>query len=140
MSGKSRQLAGEDSADPEQVGRAIGLALLAWLIPGAAHFVLGQMSKAVVFAVTLTGMFVIGCVFGGRLFPFDWSEWMVLLPAIAEWGLAIPRVVAGIGGFGSGEVTSITYEYGNTFLMTAGLLNALVALNAFDLARKRTRP
>jgi hypothetical protein len=134
-----RPAAAVASSDPEATGRAVGLAVLAWLIPGAAHLVLGQLTKAVVFAVVLTGMFVIGCAFDGRLFPFQWSEWMVLLPAIAEWGVGLPRMIAGMGGFGVGEVTSITYEYGNTFLMTAGLLNALVALNAFDLARGRAR-
>ena len=38
---------------------------------------------------------------------------------------------------GNGTVTAVTYEYGNTFLMTAGLLNALVILDAFDIAMGR---
>jgi len=38
---------------------------------------------------------------------------------------------------GSGTVIAVTYEYGNTFLMTAGLLNALVILDAFDIAMGR---
>ena len=35
---------------------------------------------------------------------------------------------------GAGLVTAATYEYGNTFLMTTGLLNFLVILDAFDIA------
>jgi hypothetical protein len=31
----------------------------------------------------------------------------------------------------------VTYEYGNTFLLVAGLLNYLVALDAFDIAEGR---
>ena len=31
-------------------------------------------------------------------------------------------------------MTAASYEYGNTFLMTAGLLNFLVILDAFDIA------
>jgi hypothetical protein len=38
---------------------------------------------------------------------------------------------------GMGLVTATTYEYGNTFLMTAGLLNFLVILDAFDIAMGR---
>ena len=34
-------------------------------------------------------------------------------------------------------VTAASYEYGNTFLMTAGLLNFLVILDAFDIAMGR---
>jgi len=31
----------------------------------------------------------------------------------------------------------VTYEYGNTFLLVAGLLNYLVMLDAFDIAAGR---
>jgi hypothetical protein len=34
-------------------------------------------------------------------------------------------------------VVDATYEYGNTFLIVAGLLNLLVVLDAFDRARGR---
>jgi hypothetical protein len=44
-----------------------------------------------------------------------------------------------MAGWGPGEVVAATYEYGNTFLIVAGLLNALVVLDAFDLASGRKR-
>ena len=34
-------------------------------------------------------------------------------------------------------MTAVSYQYGNTFLMTAGLLNFLVILDAFDVAMGR---
>ena len=40
-------------------------------------------------------------------------------------------------GAGAGRVVAITYEYGNTFLIVAGLLNMLVVLDAFDIAKGR---
>ena len=36
-----------------------------------------------------------------------------------------------------GTVTAATYEYGNCFLIVAGLLNFLVILDAFDIAKGR---
>ena len=36
-----------------------------------------------------------------------------------------------------GTVTAVTYEYGNCFLIVAGLLNSLVVLDAFDIAMGR---
>jgi hypothetical protein len=115
----------------------IALVFVAWLVPGAAHALLGQSRKALIFFVVLTGMFAIGLAFGGRLFAFQISDPLVLLAGIAEWGLGLPRAVAALAGAGQGEVTAATYEYGNTFLMASGLLNALVALNAFDRAKER---
>jgi hypothetical protein len=110
---------------------------LAWLVPGAAHFFLGQIRKGVVFFAALMAMFVLGLAFGGRLFPFQLAEPLVFLAAIAEWGMALPRLGAALLGLGAGSVPAATYEYGNTFLIASGLLNALVALDAFDLASGR---
>ena len=110
---------------------------LGWLIPGAAHLVLGQTCKGVVLFSALMVMFVIGLSFRGQLFPFQISEPLVFLAALAEWGMGVPRIGATVLGFGAGQVTAATYEYGNTFLITAGLLNALVILDAADIASGR---
>jgi hypothetical protein len=116
---------------------ALVMLALAWFVPGAAHVFLGQVRKGGVFFAALMTMFVLGLAFGGRLFPFQMAEPLVFLAAIAEWGMALPRVGAALLGLGGGLVPSATYEYGNTFLIASGLLNALVALDAFDLASGR---
>ncbi len=122
---------GEGRANPVMMGVA------GWLVPGAGHLLLGQMQKALVFFVTLAVMFTAGIWFGGRLFPFQPSDPLVFLAAAAEWTLGLPRMVAGLGGLGQGDVVAPTYEYGNTFLIAGGLLNALIVLDAFDLAAGR---
>ena len=109
--------------------------LAAWCVPGAGHVLVGRARKAVVFFVVLTGMFVLGLRFGGQLFQFDMAEPLVFLGAGAQWAVAGPRALAALAGAGAGNVVAITYEYGNTFLIVAGLLNILVALDASDEAR-----
>jgi hypothetical protein len=113
------------------------IGVLSWLVPGAGHFLQGQVRKAVTFFVILAGMFAIGLAFGGRLFPFQLDDPLVFLIAVAEWTIAVPRVIAGLSGLGEGAVTAVTYEYGNTFLIVSGLLNALVLLDAVDRATGR---
>ena len=117
----------------------IGLAVGAWLVPGAGQFLQGRIQKAVILFVTLVAMFTVGIASGGRLFPFQPNDPLVFLEAVAEWMLGLPRIVAGLGGLGAGDVTAATYEYGNTFLIVAGLLNALVVLDAIDFAKGRKR-
>ncbi len=109
----------------------------AWLVPGAGHAMVGQLQKAIVFFVVLIAMFIIGVAFGGRLFPFQAGDPLVFLAAAAEWAQGAPRLMAALMGAGKGQVTTITYEYGNTFLIASGLLNLLVAFNAFDVAKGR---
>jgi len=128
-----------DKPEVETLPRAnpaiVGVA--SWLIPGAGHFLVGQARKGAIFFGVLFSMFVIGLAFGGRLFPFQMSEPLVFLAAAAEWAIALPRIGAAILDQGHGNVVSITYEYGNTFLIVSGLLNALIVLDAVDYARGR---
>lgn len=109
--------------------------VVAWLFPGAGHWLQGQQGKAVVFAATLFPMYVIGLMLGGRLFPFQMVEPLVLLASLAQWMMGLTHLVAGSAGYGAGDVVAASYEYGNTFLIVSGLLNALVVFDAADLAR-----
>jgi hypothetical protein len=109
----------------------------AWLVPGAGHLWLGRRQKGLVFLVALTLMFAFGLWLEGRLFPFEITQPLVVLMAIADLGLGAPYLVAKALGAGAGRVVAITYEYGNTFIIVAGLLNMLVVLDAFDIAKGR---
>ena len=109
----------------------------AWMIPGAAHLLRGQRRKGLVFFFVLLLMDGLGVWLGGRLFPFDVHEPLVALAAASEWMMGAPRLIASMSGIGQGAVTAVTYEYGNTFLICAGLLNTLVVLDAFDIASGR---
>lgn len=117
--------------------RLVAICAAAWAVPGSAHLWLGRREKGVVFLLVLPLMFAIGLWLDGRLFPFVFSEPLVALAAIADVGVGLPYFAARLAGAGAGDVTQVTYEYGNTFLIAAGLLNALVVLDAFDVALGR---
>jgi hypothetical protein len=113
------------------------MCVVAWLVPGAGHLWLGRRQKGIVFLVALTFMFVFGLWLEGALFPFQLAEPLVALGALADLGVGLPYIIARALGAGGGRVEAITYEYGNTFVIVAGLLNMLVVLDAFDIAKGR---
>ena len=125
------------AAEETQSGWLVLLCLAAWAVPGAGHLWLGRRSKGLIFLVTLPLMFAIGLALQGRLFPFDMREWLVGLAAFADLGIGVPYFVAGALGYGNGDVRAVTYEYGNAFLIVAGLLNLLVVIDAYDVALGR---
>ncbi len=122
---------------PRSASQTYLICALAWLIPGGGHLYLGRVQKGLIFIVTLPLMFVCGLWLRGRLFPFELGQPLVALAAFADLGMGIPYFVAKAIGAGAGEVIAITYEYGNSFLIVAGLLNMLVVLDAFDVAQGR---
>jgi len=107
--------------------------LVSWLVPGAGHLVQGRRQKGIIFLIAIPLMFAIGLALKGRLFPFILSEPLVGLAAIANLGMGIPYFIAKLLDLGQGVVTAASYEYGNTFLIVSGLLNMLVAIDAFDV-------
>jgi hypothetical protein len=110
---------------------------VAWAIPGAGHLWLGRRQKGLIFLVTLPLMFLVGLLLQGLLYPFDFSQPLVVLGAFANLGMGVPYLLATAAGAGRGTVVAVTYEYGNAFLIVAGLLNMLVLLDAFDVAEGR---
>ena len=113
------------------------LCVAAWAIPGAGHLWLGRRNKGLVFFVALSLMFAIGLALRGRIFPFDLADPLVALAALADFGIGLTYFVAAALGYGAGDVRAVTYEYGNAFLIVAGLLNVLVVIDAYDVALGR---
>ena len=125
------------AAEETQSGALVLLCVASWAIPGVGHLWLGRRQKGLVFLITLPLMFAIGLGIHGRLFPFILSDPLVGLAALADLGIGIIYFLAKAVGYGLGDVTAVSYEYGNTFLIVAGLLNLLVVIDAFDIAMGR---
>src|ERR1044071_6789576 len=109
----------------------------AWAVPGAGHLWVGRAQKGLIFLIALPLMFATGLWLDGRLFPFELGQPLVALAAFADVGMGVPYFVAKAAGLGAGRVIAQSFEYGNAFLIVAGLMNMLVVLDAFDVAEGR---
>ena len=116
---------------------AILVCVLAWLVPGAGHLWLGRRQKGIVFLLALPLMFLVGLWAEGQVFTFELSQPLVALAALADLGIGLLYVIVRVLGAGGGQVVAVTYEYGNAFLVVAGLLNMLVVADAYDIALGR---
>jgi Family of unknown function (DUF6677) len=119
---------------------AIPACLFAWLLPGAGHLYLGRVGKGLVFLGAIGALFVLGVIMdAGLQMHLGFDDPLALLRSVAQMALGVPYFLARALGFEAGRVTSVTYEYGNTFTEVGGLLNVLVILDAYDVAVGRKR-
>ena len=122
---------------PQASNLAALVCTIAWVVPGAGHLWLGRPQKGTVFLIALPLMYATGLWLDGQIFSFDLSQPLVALAALADLGIGAPYFMARALGLGDGRVVAVTYEYGNSFLVVAGLLNTLVVLDAYDIALGR---
>jgi hypothetical protein len=110
--------------------------------------VLGKWGRGLLFFVVIVGAFAIGLLLHGRLY---WpsagdpgaSQSLDLISTLwffAQIGSGLCYGVSYAIGFGTiPHPQAATFEYGNTFTFLAGLLNYLIAHDAFDIAAGRKR-
>lgn len=117
--------------------RSLLAMILAYVIPGAGHVYLGYRRRAAAFFAIIFLMFVIGLSIDGNLYTLERGQPILrLLASLGSMGAGILYFVArAMGPYG--DITSITYEYGTTFTLTAGLMNLLLVLDCFDIAEGR---
>ncbi|MFZ5786159.1 MAG: DUF6677 family protein [Acidobacteriota bacterium] len=107
--------------------------LLAWLVPGLGHLLLGRTRRAPVFAVVILVAFAVGILLNGELILPKDGDPLSYLAFAAVLGNGVLFVAAKLLGLGAGVVTSASYEFGNTFLLTAGMMNLLLLLDVHDI-------
>ena len=124
----------------KQFSAKAGIACVAaWLVPGAGHLYLGKYGRAGIFFFCILPMFLFGIGLQGEVVGANWSDFFGFLKFFAEVGAGIFYLVSRLFGIGKGEITSLTFDYGNVFLYGAGLLNMLIVLDAFDIAMGRKK-
>ena len=125
---------------PESQVLTVAACIGGLLIHGLGHLLLRRWIRGGLLLASVLLMFALGLQMQGALTPPPASnEWLSFrtLNAFANAGVGLPYVMARGLGWGEGVPTSQTADYGWLFLVVAGLLNYLIVLDAFDVARGR---
>lgn len=109
--------------------------LLAWLIPGAGHFLINQKKHAIIIFATIILTFCVGLYVGsiGVINPIGAKSWYVAQimnsPMVAILGYVVTT--------GDYSVFGRPNEIGQIYTSITGLLNLLCIVNAVYLAHLR---
>jgi hypothetical protein len=114
---------------------------LGWLIPGGGHFYLKRNGRAVLLLVPITLMFLCGLLMRGAMFQPQSGD---LLTILINTGGFIGDLAGGLLyfvsvwlGYNQPDAPGMVHDYGTKFLVTAGLLNILAMVDAFEIAAGR---
>jgi len=117
--------------------RAVALAVLAWLVPGAGHLALRRYARAALFAALIATSLIVGVRLHGNLYRPVRQQPLSMLATGGAMGAGLPYFVLRWGADYDGDPTAGGYEYGTIFLLSAGLMNLLLVLDTLDIARGR---
>ncbi len=110
--------------------------LLAWLVPGAGHFVLKEKKRAIIIFATIVLTFCMGIYAGsiGVIDPVGTWWWYVAQIMNSPMVAVLGHLTAG----GAYPVYGRPNEFGQIYTSITGLLNLLCIVNAVYLAHLRS--
>jgi len=108
-----------------------------WLIPGAGHFLLKKWIRGTLLFVSIVAMFSIGLALKGKIYSPNTGDLLDILNFAGDIGTGLLYVVARLFDLGQGAVQVAVADYGTKFMVVAGLLNIIAAVDAHSLANGR---
>ena len=122
----------------KRTGLSPDLVLLAgWIVPGLGHIMLRKTYRGVLLFVSVVAMFAIGVSMRGKVYtpttgdPLDILGFVGDIGAVGLWG------VAKLADLGATQLTDAFSDYGSKFIVVAGLLNVMAAVDAQSIANGR---
>ena len=114
---------------------------LAWLVPGGGHFLLKRYGRAALLLLSILSMFAFGLLMRGQFLKPQGGDVLTILiyygGFVCDLATGLPYLIASWLGYSQPDLPGAVYDYGTKFLATAGLLNVLAMVDAFEIAAGR---
>jgi hypothetical protein len=147
------------AADAISPGRTAVALVAGWLVPGAGHAVVFRVRRGILFFVLIMGSFGLGLAQDGRLALYSQREgFLTGLQLVANIGVGPADAVARMNVYGEAAYAlpdpyssgykplvekfrarqrSAVSAYGTAYLWSAGLMNLLLLMDIWDIAKRR---
>jgi hypothetical protein len=120
------------------VGAWIVPVLVGWIIPGGGHFMQKKTGRGILLLASVGFMFLFGMFMRGMMFSPEKGD---ILTTLINYGGFVCDLASGVFYFGAmmfgynaPDMPGAVHDYGTKFLVTAGLLNILSMVDAYEIA------
>jgi hypothetical protein len=107
--------------------------ILGWLVPGLGHVLTRHWIRAALLFVSITSMFILGIMMQGKLYQANVGDVLEMLGFAGDLGGGALYIFGRVMDLGHGAVQVATADYGTKFIVVAGLLNVISAVDAHNL-------
>ena len=116
---------------------AIVAAAAAWCVPGLGHLLLRRWVKALVYFLAVGTLAVTGLLMRGNIFTSRGADAFEMLGFVADLGSGVFYFLAQRIDVAGPDVSHASGDYGTRLIATAGVLNMLCVLEAFEIGLRR---
>ena len=143
----------------ESLARTASALVVGWLVPGAGHALLGRVGRGLLFFVLIMGSFGLGLAHDGRLALYSSRDaFLTGLQLVANVGVGPADFLARLNVYGEAAYSlpdasspwyrrrvetfrdrqrSAVSAYGTAYLWSAGMMNLLLLMDVWDIAKRR---
>lgn len=124
------------SSTPAQPLTAIAIAapIAGWLVPGAGHIIQKRWIRGLLLMLAVVVLFFAGLGMQGKVYAFNTGDLLDILGFLGDLGTGALYLAARSMDWGQAIVPHATADYGTKYMIVAGLLNIVSAIDAYHIA------
>jgi len=108
--------------------------LAGWLLPGLGHLIQRRYLRGVLLMLAVFVMFFTGLAMQGKVYSFNTGDLLDILGFIGDVGAGALYFIARTMDWGIGNIHRAIADYGTKYIVVAGLLNVIAAVDAYHIA------
>ena len=122
------------AVEPQAGMMTIVAPLAGWLVPGLGHILLKRWVRGGLIFASVSIMFFSGLWMQGKVYGFNVGDLLDMLGFVGDFGNGVLYFLARSMDWGGGAIFRATADYGTKFIVCAGLLNVIAAIDAHHIA------
>jgi hypothetical protein len=107
---------------------------IAWIIPGAGHLMQKRWIRGLLVLFCVAVMFALGVAMEGKIYKPNTGDLLDILGFIGDLGSGALYILGRIFEWGTLNITTANADYGTKYIVVAGLLNIMAAVDAYHIA------
>ena len=136
MEAMAETLSKTDANDTGHYNGAMGkiAPIVGWLVPGAGHLIQRRWIRGALLMFSIATLFVLGLIMEGKVYTANTGDMLDMLGFVGDLGGGLLYVVTRLMEWGHGSIQLASADYGTKFMIVAGLLNVVAAVDAHHIA------